>query len=147
MAKEVEWQTKIIKRIRSEGGYAKKWATQYSVGVPDLVTVLNDEQSGLAASHFFEVKLEKSWFKNTSRKIKLSEKQKYEISALAKAGARVGVILLAHLHDDRDPSVVVVPSRLIQPKEDLIVERNPLVGWPRWSALGNLSVHLASSNF
>jgi hypothetical protein len=70
MGKETQWQSKILTRVRGEGGYGRKWATQYSVGVPDLITAT---QRGVL---FIECKYEGDWNKATSRKIKFSEKQK-----------------------------------------------------------------------
>ena len=37
--KEVDWQRRLAANVREQGGYARKWATQFSVGVPDLVIV------------------------------------------------------------------------------------------------------------
>ena len=58
---EVGWQSKILKRIKKEGGWGKKWATSYTVGVPDLI--LSFEEKGVCVT---EVKLEKDWNTNTS---------------------------------------------------------------------------------
>ena len=55
MPNEVTWQRKVIVKIYVEGGWARKWATQLSVGVPDLIVA--HEQFGLAG---IEVKLEKN---------------------------------------------------------------------------------------
>lgn len=40
MSRETNDQLDIIKSIKAEGGYAKKWASRFVVGVPDLVGAL-----------------------------------------------------------------------------------------------------------
>ena len=40
MPKETEWQTRICHKIRSEDGFARKWATQLVAGPPDLILFL-----------------------------------------------------------------------------------------------------------
>lgn len=37
---ELKDQLDLINTIKKEGGYAKKWATHFAVGVPDLVCAL-----------------------------------------------------------------------------------------------------------
>jgi hypothetical protein len=90
MAKEIEWQTKIIKRLRKEGGYAKKWASTWSVGVPDLI-VSHAALKGLVA---LEVKLMRDWKTNTTRKVELTPKQVHELNLIQAGGGRASVLLV-----------------------------------------------------
>lgn len=91
MANEVDWQTKIIKRIKKEGGYGKKWATQYNVGVPDLILIPN-----VWTSVFTECKLEKEWYKNTTRTIAYKPKQCVEAQEINKSGGIAFGLIIIH---------------------------------------------------
>lgn len=89
MANEVTWQRKIIKRLCDEGGYGKKWATAYAVGVPDLILV-----TGALGLLVAEVKLEKNWNKNTDRTLGITSKQKKELNDIRDAGGSACVLLI-----------------------------------------------------
>lgn len=89
MVNEIAWQRRILNQVAKEGGYGKKWATPYTVGVPDLVLSL--PRVGLTLA---EVKLETNWAKNTQRTIGLTEKQSLELSRFYTAGARTRVLLV-----------------------------------------------------
>lgn len=135
MLNEVKWQTKFIKRIRTEGGYARKWATQYTVGVPDLIAVLRHEFE--SQCHFFEVKLEKNWFKNTNRTIDVSAKQLFELRSLQDAGANVAVVLIAHIFEGNDPVICVVRRQTWRDKP--VINRSSLLNSMRYSDISNLT--------
>lgn len=75
--RENDDQLDIIHSIKAAGGYAKKWATPYSVGVADLVCSL----PGIGI-FLMEVKM----FGN-----KLEPKQEYEKEQFEKAGGLVVV--------------------------------------------------------
>lgn len=49
--KEKEWQRKIVQTIKDEGGWGRKWASPYAIGVPDLILC-----HGLFSTYFMEVK-------------------------------------------------------------------------------------------
>lgn len=82
--KETAWQKKIIDSAKALQGYGKKWATQYSVGVPDLILSL--PSYGL---FLMEVKLIKDIPASGkfSRKVNTTDKQKLELRKFSKAGA------------------------------------------------------------
>lgn len=73
MPKEINFQTKIVKRIKDEGGYGAKWSSQFTVGKPDLILIPKN-----FGTLFAEVKLEENWIKNTARTMGFTEKQKLE---------------------------------------------------------------------
>lgn len=78
--RELDLQTRIIKVIRNESGYARKWATQLQVGVPDLLIYLRPW-----GSLYAEVKLVKR--KSFTAKIDTTQKQVIELERLHQAGA------------------------------------------------------------
>lgn len=65
-------QLDIIKSIQTEGGYAKKWASMYGVGNPDLVCALPGIGNFLMECKMFDGEL--------------SAKQGYELTEFSKAG-------------------------------------------------------------
>ena len=135
MVNEVYWQTKIIERIRNEGGYGRKWATQYIVGVPDLIVSLNDY-----GPVFIEVKLEKKWTKNTERTIELTEKQTIELHLLSKASAHAIILLVIW---DSPSSVKLVPFFPPPIGEQLRVRRdNVTQGAYKWGSKVELTKYL-----
>lgn len=85
---ELAYQSKLNAIIKQNGGYARKWATQFAVGVPDCIWVLN----GVTA--FVEVKMV-SVGPSFDRKIAVTPKQVHELTRLQQAGANalVAVVL------------------------------------------------------
>lgn len=104
---ETEWQTEIIKHIRSSGGYARKMGPQIARGFPDLLVVANGE------TRFFEVKLLR--LKGLAylgkghaqmRAIPLTANQQIEMGKIRQAGGRADLLLIlqsedAHMNDAR----------------------------------------------
>ena len=90
MVLETEWQRRICKRINVEGGYAKKWSSQYSVGVPDLIVIR------FGATYFFEVKKIEvpDLDKPVSRKLGLTDRQHEEMRRIEEAEGRAWVWLV-----------------------------------------------------
>lgn len=110
MVLEVDWQRRILKRIRQEGGWGHKWATSYTVGVADLV-VTSPHWQGTA---LIECKLEKNWHKNTQRTIAYKPKQKEEAHGNIAAGGMAFGIVVVH----NGPSdVKICPTRMPGPRE------------------------------
>ena len=101
---EVGWQSKILKRIKKEGGWGKKWATSYTVGVPDLI--LSFEEKGVCVT---EVKLEKDWNTNTKRTLKLTEKQLDNLNKIRDAGG-LGFVTLVVDNGSREQWVSIYPA-------------------------------------
>lgn len=102
--KELTWQHKIIKSVRQQGGYGKKWSSTYAVGVPDLILSLPD-----IGAFLMEVKLEHSLKPGFDRQIKATPKQRHELASLVASGARalLGVVLYRGV---RDVQLVALPS-------------------------------------
>lgn len=96
--KELPWQYKIIKSVRLQGGYGKKWSSTYAVGVPDLI--LSHPDFGTA---FMEAKLEHSIKDGYDRKIDITERQRHELSLLRASGALalIGVVIYRSPRDVR----------------------------------------------
>ena len=93
MPSENEWQTKICKRIREEGGYAKKWASGFLVGVPDLVVVAEGH------NWFVEVKkIDCVIGKDFKKKLHITPKQLQEIQAIMTAGGEAYVLVVFEAH-------------------------------------------------
>ena len=91
MALEIDWQAKIVKRLKMEGCYARKASSSYAVGVLDLDVII-PAFGGMK----IEVKLEtglqmgKPW----KRTIEYTEKQKEESTNIIKAkGAALGLVV------------------------------------------------------
>jgi|SRR5580765_8770342 len=78
--RENDDQLDIIRSIKAEGGYAKKWASRFGIGNPDLICSL----PGIGI-FLLEVKTEKG---------KVTSKQEFELENWRKAGglAFVGIV-------------------------------------------------------
>lgn len=102
MPTELEWQRRIIKSAKKQGGYGKKWASQFIVGAPDLV--LSFPQLGPL---FMEVKLLRDVNQNIEwqRKLEVTKKQRHELQELRNAGADV---LIGAVVEFRDKDVVLI---------------------------------------
>ena len=101
--KELNWQHKIVKSVRMQEGYGKKWSSTYAVGVPDLILSLPD-----IGPFFMEVKLEHSVKDGFNRKIDVTAIQQHELASLVAAGARalLGVVIY---RGPRDVQLVALP--------------------------------------
>lgn len=88
MPKEVEFQTGIIRAAKEQGGYGRKWSSQFQIGCVDLVLHLPK-----AGAVFMEVKKEVG--SKFARKITTSPKQRHELSQWEKAGALSVVAVVA----------------------------------------------------
>lgn len=91
---ENEWQTRICKRIREQGGYAKKWASQFLIGVPDLIIICGEFK------WFVEVKkidcVESKPFK---KRLNLTPKQRKEIQDIMESGGDAYVLVVFSVHE------------------------------------------------
>ena len=93
--KETDIQAGIIKQIRGDGGHGHKWATDYAVGVPDLICGI----PGLGVA-LIEVKFEKKWDLNRARTIKMEPKQILEINKYrATGGVAFGLVAVETMTD------------------------------------------------
>ena len=90
-ALEIEWQSRVVKRLHREGAYARKASSTYAVGVLDLDTII----PGLGNVKI-EVKLEKGLKAGWKRKIMYTEKQKDEAANIIKAGGYALGLVIAH---------------------------------------------------
>lgn len=126
---ELEWQRRIVKSVKKQGGYASKWSTSLLVGKPDLIIAYMN--SGpvhpFCSVTFMEVKLIKFPPIGFKRLLPLENRQRHELGLLRAVRARavVGVVvyrgprdvhLLAvrpdrpHIRDDHPYSVPWVPN-------------------------------------
>lgn len=91
MAKEIDWQAKVVKRLKLEGCYARKASSSYAVGILDLDVVI----PGFGGMKV-EMKLEDelSLGKVWKRTLGYTEKQKEEAEKIIKAqGAALGLVV------------------------------------------------------
>lgn len=109
---EVDWQTKIVNRVKEQGGYGAKWATQFSVGKPDLILTHGD-------TLFVEVKYETDWFKNTARTLGFTSKQNLEAQRINEAGGRCfGLVVIQNGLRD----VKLCPVEMPDPRSQLRIK-------------------------
>lgn len=78
--RENDDQTDIIRSIKAEGGFSKKWASRFGVGNPDLICAL----PGIGI-FLLEVKTPEG---------KLSPKQVFELEEWRKGGGKVYVAIV-----------------------------------------------------
>lgn len=90
MVKEVDFQRKIIEASEAQGGYGRKWSSEWQVGPPDLVLAHPD-----LGGYFMEVKLLKGLTAKFNVQVGTTQKQRDELEAMEAAGAKVcvGVVL------------------------------------------------------
>lgn len=108
--KEVNWQSKICEKIRSEYGFAQKWATQLRAGPPDLIMRLpsrqihtnkNDSSTFWAATgsaFLCEVKVERNWTGINARTPKLTAQQLRHLKDWKQAGGEAFVLWIIEPH-------------------------------------------------
>lgn len=120
---ELGWQRKIIKSVRDQGGYGKKWSTQMTVGVPDLVLALPD-----VGLFLMEVKLFTGAKDRFSRKVDTTPKQRLELGRFIKGGglAVVGVVVN---WEKRGNYLVALPPDVEHLSADECVEKYPTRPW------------------
>lgn len=80
---ELAFQTHVINGYKRAGGYARKWASAWVGGVPDLVCSMP-----VYSSHFVEVKHLPEW-KGQRLKNPMTVQQRDEAKKLVEAGATV----------------------------------------------------------
>lgn len=91
MVKEVDFQRKIIEASEAQGGYGRKWSSEWQVGPPDLVL----SHPELGGAYLMEVKLLKDTTARFNVQTGVTQKQYDELKALHEAGAKVciGVVI------------------------------------------------------
>lgn len=95
---ELKEQLDIIKSIRRQGGFARKWSSDFQVGIPDIVAAL----PGIGA-FFIEVKFERVTQWNFDRKVGTTPLQKICLQEITEAGgiAMIGVAIRGPSSKDR----------------------------------------------
>ncbi len=120
---ELKDQREIIKTIRWHGGYAKKWATRYISGVPDLVCSLPS-----IGPFFLEIKVIMAKSRSFKRSLSVTPKQRYEMTSMRDGGAAVFIGLVVK-RDIRN-STSIWPTRLflLPPATEIVYtpDKNPL---------------------
>lgn len=142
MVVETDWQARLVKQIKSEGGYARKASSSYAVGVLDLDLILP-----VYGAMKVEVKLLKGlkYDKPWSRKLEYTEKQKEEAAnVLAANGIALGLAVCHYDHMNIDLFVHLMPAV----KEDRTLRSTELIAgkYLKWRDVGKtknaLSQHL-----
>lgn len=107
MTMEIDWQAKIVKRLKAEGRYARKASSTYAVGVLDLDVIIRE-----VGNVKIEVKLDHGLKSGWSRKIAYTAKQKEEAENVIAAGGQALGLHIQHysptevyLYFHRMPSV------------------------------------------
>lgn len=87
---ELKFQDHVLKSYAIHGGHAEKWATQMTVGRPDIVGTLPRQ-----SAHLCEVKHRPEWGLNVTYKNPLTPKQKQVLSRFSAGGAKVyGMVIV-----------------------------------------------------
>jgi len=126
MADELHYQRQLNKRVVAMGGYARKWSTRFTVGVPDLIWVLDGRTA------FVEVKLEHVTSLKFDRKLEITPKQALELAALRRAGANVAVAIVVKRENSRDAFLVI--KQPPEPREVLRITGADLDNASPWVA-------------
>jgi len=117
---ELILQRLLIASTKRMGGYARKWATQLAVGVPDLIVVRNDHVL------FLEVKYIRKVPVGFKRTINVTSKQAIELNAIAtscKKHVRALVVVVADLPDGR----IVVAMDPPNARESLVLSHDMIL--------------------
>jgi hypothetical protein len=135
MSNELEWQRRIVKSVKSQGGWGAKWATQWTVGVPDLVLCLPDH--GLFT---MEVKLFKDLKPAWSRQVGTTEKQKHALSSINAAGG-LGLVgaVIKYAGTSKTELVAIHPSTEVLSETSMAMR--PYVEWSNKSFDVNQLIH------
>lgn len=113
---EITLQRLLIKKMEQIGGYGRKWASVYAVGLPDLIMIRNGR------SAYVEMKYIKSTADKFRRKVDLTPKQTIELNKLQAAGAKAVVAVVID-HKDQRFMLIMYPPAI---NEDLIVSSEML---------------------
>lgn len=102
---ELKDQSDIIHSIREEGGYARKWATHFQVGVPDLVCA----HPGVG-NFLLEVKsVEIVDSVSADEKLKVTPKQLHELEKYSDAGGLSLLGIVAHRARPQSKVLYIAP--------------------------------------
>ena len=91
VTKEIDWQAKVVKRLKLEGCYARKASSSYAVGILDLDVIIPGF-GGIKVEMKLEdeLRLGQAW----KRTLGYTEKQKEEAEKVIKAqGAALGLVV------------------------------------------------------
>ena len=125
MTGELDWQRRIVKSAKAQGGWGAKWATQWTVGVPDLILCLRG--FGMFA---MEVKLFDSVKPGWSRKIQTTDKQKHELNKINEAGG-IGFVGVVVKYESSNKALLAA----VDPEQERLSENEWLftVEWINWA--------------
>ena len=108
---ENKFQARIVRSIRMQGGFARKWASEYNIGVPDLIGAIPT-----IGTFFMEVKLFNSGI--IDKKIGTTPIQRHTMHQMEAAGMLCMVV----------PIVVYAPgvfyTYAYKPEEQRITKEN-----------------------
>lgn len=105
MSIEVDWQAKVVAKIKAEGGHGRKLSSAYATGVLDLMLV-----HPLFKTIFVEAKMVKPSGPRFNLRMNYTEKQKEEAWKIITAGGcALGLAMVYYKPTEVYLSVVPVP--------------------------------------
>lgn len=113
---EITLQRLLIKKMEQIGGYGRKWASAYAVGLPDLIMIRNGR------SVYVEMKYVKSTAEKFMRKVSLTAKQTIELNKLRSVGAKAVVAVVIDHKNERFVLIALPPAN----NEDLVISSSML---------------------
>lgn len=111
---EITLQRLLIKKMERIGGYGRKWASAFAVGLPDLILIRNGK------SLYVEMKYIRSMSKTFKRKVDLTPKQTLELNRIRGAGAQTLVAVVVDYMDEKYIMMLSPPA----PQEALHVSHD-----------------------
>lgn len=131
MSIETSWQTKLIKKINSEGGYAHKRAHAYSGGIVDLMLI-----HPLIGTVFVETKMLKPTHMGKFKlQMPFTEQQKNEGKLIRDAGGTAFGIAFVY---EKPTNVWLAATPLPEPRSSVSVTHADVaaMGW-KWQKSGS----------
>lgn len=101
---EITLQRLLIKKMERIGGYGRKWASAFAVGLPDLILIRN------GISLYVEMKYIRSMSKAFKRKVDLTPKQTLELNRIRDAGAKSVVAVVVEYMNEKYIVVLTPPD-------------------------------------
>jgi len=123
VSNELEWQRRIIKSTKSQGGWGAKWATQWTVGVPDLVLCLPEP-----GVFVMEVKLFRDVKSGWSRQVGTTVKQRHSLSEINSAGG-LGLVGAVVKYSGINKTLLVGVHPSTEVLSETSIDMRPSVEW------------------
>ena len=137
---EITLQRLLIKKMEQIGGYGRKWASAFAVGLPDLILIRNGK------SLYVEMKYIKSTSEVFRRKVDLTPKQTLELNRIRDAGAKAVVAVVVDYVNDKYLLIMSPPA----PQEVLHVSSDMVnpdgKSCSSWKNAGKLLEHMTKED-